>query len=211
MIIAFINQKGGCGKSTTAVHFAYWLTTAKRKKKVVLVDCDEQQSSLAWMQSLDVKIPSYSFADTNKIIEEIPELDNCNDYVVVDGPASAQEITRAILLISDLAILPVQPSGLDLHSTAETIRLISQAQKVRGEQLIAAAFISKAQKKTRLKDEAIAFLEQAPNLTLLKTVIHQRVVVADSFGQDATIWDLPKSSDSQDEYKSLFSEIWKLT
>ncbi len=210
MIIAFVNQKGGVGKSTAAVFFAYWLTVTKRKKKVVLIDADEQQSSLTWMQSLDVKIPSYSFTDTDKILEEIPKLDDFNDFIVVDGPASAKEITRAILLICDLAIMPVQPSALDLHSTSETIRLISQAQKVRPNELIAAAFISKAQKKTRLKNEAIKFLQEAADISFFKSIIHQRIVITDSFGQDATIWDLPKSADSQSEYNSLFSEIWKL-
>src|SRR4028119_575207 len=176
MIISFINQKGGCAKSTTAVHFAYWLAT-KKKKKIGFVDTDEQQSSLVWLKAMgDDKILAFHLTDTNAIIEQIPDLADHSQFVIVDGPASAQETTRAILFISDLAIIPVQPAAIDLHSTAETIRLITQAQKIRGGLPSAAAFLSRAINRTRLKHEAIAFLDQVPELQLLKSVIHQRVV-----------------------------------
>ncbi|MDF5733304.1 MAG: ParA family protein, partial [Rhizonema sp. PD38] len=38
--IAVINQKGGAGKSTIAVHLARWLQ--KQNKSVLLVDADAQ-------------------------------------------------------------------------------------------------------------------------------------------------------------------------
>lgn len=41
MRIAFINEKGGTGKTTLAVHFAAWLATARRKP-VIIVDLDPQ-------------------------------------------------------------------------------------------------------------------------------------------------------------------------
>lgn len=211
MIIAFVNRKGGCGKSTACVHFAYWCSTTKKKRKVLAVDCDEQASSAAWIQSMEGnKIATLTMTDTNDIIDKIPHLDESHDIVVVDSPAAAQEITRAILLVCDLAVIPVQPSGIDLHSTAETVRLVSQAQKVRGGSPMAAAFLSRAIKGTRLKNEAIAFLKEYPNILFLKSVIHQRVVVADTFGQDCTVWDFSNASDTQAEYQQLFAEMWRL-
>ena len=53
------------------------------------------------------------------------------DYLVVNDPASLSEATRAILMRADLAVVPVQPSGIDVQSAADAVRLIKQAQSVR--------------------------------------------------------------------------------
>ena len=207
-IIALINQKGGCGKSTTAVHFTYWLAT-KKKKKVLLVDADAQQSSSEWLEGMELQIPYKVVQTPDDLLEQIPELALQCDQLIVDGPASLAEATRAILFRADLAIVPVQPTGVDLRSASDAVRLIKQAQSVRGESPAAALFLSRAVKGTKLKDEAIALLSKTPEVTLLKTVIHQKQAIADTSGQSATVWDLPSrpATESAREYERLFKEI----
>lgn len=207
-IIALINQKGGCGKSTTAVHFAYWLAT-KKKKKVLLVDADAQQSSSEWISGMEPEIPNKVVQTPDDLLEQIPELTGQYSLVIVDGPASLAEATRAILFRADLAIIPVQPTGVDLRSASDAVRLVKQAQSVRGGPPEAAVFLSRAVKGTKLKDEAIALLSKTPEVTLLKTVIHQKQAIADTSGQSATVWDLPgaRAKESMQEYERLFKEI----
>ncbi|MGL5058771.1 MAG: ParA family protein, partial [Microcoleus sp.] len=48
-VIAIANQKGGCGKSTTAVHLAHWLQT---HGSTILIDADAQQSSSHWLGAM---------------------------------------------------------------------------------------------------------------------------------------------------------------
>lgn len=207
-IIALINQKGGCGKSTTAVHFTYWLAT-KKKKKVLLVDADAQQSSSEWLSGMEVAVPYKVVQTPDDLLEQIPELAGQYSLVIVDGPASLAEATRAILFRADLAVVPVQPTGVDLRSASDAMRLIRQAQSVRGGSPDAAVFLSRAVKGTKLKDEAIALLSKTPEVSLLKTVIHQKQAIADTSGQSATVWDFPsaRAKESVQEYERLFKEI----
>ncbi len=211
-VISKVNQKGGVSKSTTSVNLCYWLIK-KKKKKTLLIDADTQGSSSGWVKKMeDIEIPCKVIQSPDDLLEQIPELAVDYDFVVIDSPANLSETNRAILFCSDLAVIPVQPTKLDLDSTKDVIRLIKQAQFVRGGLPTAVSFVSRAVKGTRLKKEAIAYLSKNPSVTLLKTVIHQKQVVADSPGQSATVWDLSgkEARESADEYENLFKEILEL-
>lgn len=208
-VISLVNQKGGCGKSTTSVHFAYWLSV-KKKKPVLLVDADAQRSSSLWVKEMAIACEVIQTPDD--LLERIPELAADYEFVIVDGPASLSEATRAILFRSDLAIVPVQPTGVDLRSASDAMRLVKQAQSVRGSNPQAALLLSRAVKGTKLKDEAIALLKQTPGASLLSAIIHQKQAIADTSGQSATVWELPgrAAAESAGEFERLFKEILKL-
>jgi chromosome partitioning protein len=209
-VVSFVNQKGGCAKSTTCVHFAVWLSQ-KQKQDVVLVDADAQQSSSLWLSSLDVKIPFEVLTSPDDLLDKIPELAKQYKFVAVDGSAALSESTRSILFRSDLAIIPCQPTGVDLRSASDAVRLVRQAQSVRGGEPKAALFLSRAVKGTRLLNEAIAVLKKT-EIPILETVIYQRQVVADTFGQGATVWEMTgkPASDSAEEFDRLFKEILRM-
>ncbi|MCP6758345.1 MAG: AAA family ATPase [Fischerella sp. CENA71] len=207
-VIALVNQKGGCSKSTTAVHISCWLS--RKGHFVQLLDADAQRSSSIWLTSMEDKpIPTTVLQSPDELLEQIPELAEQCDYLIVDGPAGLSEASRAILFRADLAVVPCQPTGLDLQSASDAVRLIKQAQSVRGGPPKAAIFISRAVKGTKLLDEAIALLSKTKEVSVLKTVIHQKQAIADTFGQAATIWDLSgrPAAESAREYERLFKEI----
>jgi chromosome partitioning protein len=92
---------------------------------------------------------------------------------------------------ADLAVVPVQPRGIDVQSAADAVRLIKQAQSVRQGPPQALMFLGRAVKGTKLKTEAMELLGKlAPTIKVLKSVVHQKQVIADSSGQAATVWDL---------------------
>jgi chromosome partitioning protein len=210
-IISLINQKGGVAKSTTSVHLAYWLLV-KKKKSVLLIDADSQRSSSLWVEGMEgVKIPYLVIQSPDDILEKLPTVEGY-DYLIVDGPASLSETTRAILFRTDLALIPVQPTGVDLRSASDATRLVKQAQSVRGGLPKVATFLSRAVKGTKLKDEAISLLGRVPEVKLLQTVIHQKQAIADTSGQSATVWDLPGTPAGQSarEFERLFKEVLSL-
>ncbi len=208
-IVSLINQKGGVSKSTTSIHLAYWLIK-KKKRKTLLIDADAQKSSSLWIEGMeDVEIPYEVIGSPDDLLEQISDLAANYEYVIVDGPASLSEATRAILFRSDLAFIPVQPSGVDLRSASDAMRLVKQAQSVRGGLPKALMFLSRAVKGTNLKKEAIALLSKNQEAMLLNTVIHQKQAIADTSGQSATVWDIPgrSASESASEYEALFKEL----
>ena len=207
--IAFVNQKGGCAKSTTSVHFAYWLT--QKEASVILVDADAQRSSSIWLSSLEKPIHSEVIQSADDLLERLPGLAEQCDYLIVDGSAGLSETTRAILFRADLAIVPCQPTGVDLRSASDAVRLIRQAQSVRKGEPKAAVFLSRAVKGTKLLDEAIALLEKT-EIPVLKTVLYQRQVIADTFGQGAVVWELSgrPAAESAREFNKLFIEVMEL-
>jgi chromosome partitioning protein len=210
-IIGLINQKGGVSKSTTSIHLAYWLSV-KKKKKVLLIDADSQKSSSQWIDGMDKEIPVSILQSPDEILEQLPDLSRNYEYVIVDGPASLSEATRAILFRCDVAVIPTQPTGVDLRSASDAMRLVKQAQSVRGGLPKALIFLSRAVKGTKLKEEAISLLSQIPDSQFLKAVIHQKQAIADTSGQSATVWDLSgtAAAESGQEYNSLFKEILSL-
>ena len=207
-IVAFVNQKGGCAKSTTAVHFAHWLV--QQGKSVLVVDADAQRSSSQWCSKMEPAIATHVLQSPDDLLDQLTDLAATVDYLVVDGPAGLSEATRAILMRADLAVVPVQPSGIDVQSAADAVRLIKQAQSVRQGPPKAVMFLSRAVKGTKLKTEAMELLGKlTPTIKVLKSVIHQKQVIADSSGQAATVWDLggQPAKDSGKEYSRLFKEI----
>lgn len=182
----------------------------QQKQKVLLVDADGQRSSSQWVEGMeDIKISHKVIQSPDDLLEQIPTLAADYDYVIIDGPASLSEATRAILFRSDLAVIPVQPTGVDLRSASDAMRLVKQAQSVRGGLPLAVIFLSRAVKGTNLKKEAIALLSQIKEAKLLKTVVHQKQAIADTSGQSATVWDFSgkPAKDSAREYEQLFKEV----
>ena len=191
-IVAVINQKGGAGKSTIAVHLVRWLQ--KQKEAVLLVDADAQCSSSKWLSRLAQDIPYQVLQAPDELLDELPKLVESYQWVVVDGPAALSETTRAVILAADLALIPCQPTGVDLESASDTVRLVHQAQRIRRGQPKAVMFVNRAVKGTKLKDEAIEVLRLMPDVAVLDTVIHQRQIIADCYGQNATVFDLSGST-----------------
>jgi chromosome partitioning protein len=208
-IITISNQKGGCGKTTIAVHLAYWL--AKNKKKdVCLIDADPQKSASTWIELMNNPLDAYEFTDANDLIEQIPILAESSEFVIVDGAAGNSESGRAILFTADICLVPIQPTGLDLHSAGDAVRLVKQAHQVRGGLPKTGIFVNRATKRTRLKNEALEILGQISDVTLLKTVIHHKQAIADAFSQESTVWDIQGGVESGKEFDQLFQEILRM-
>ena len=80
-IISILNQKGGVGKTTTAVNFGYELT--EKGKKVLLVDLDPQANLTVYMGNYQT---DHLKQITELFVHEINEQEyNMKDYILTKG------------------------------------------------------------------------------------------------------------------------------
>ena len=204
-----LNQKGGVGKSTTAVHLARCLQL--QGQSVHLADLDPQRTGSSWLANADTfTLPcTVVAADSDAVLEQLPALAQSVGVVVVDGPAGLSDATRAVMLLADVVLTPVQPAGADLHSAVEVLRLVGQARMIRNGPPDAAVFLNRATKGTRLLTEARAALEQLEGIRLLNTAITQRQAIADCYSQGCTVFEANTGPGVQaaDEYRRLFADL----
>lgn len=209
MLIAVLNQKGGVGKSTTAVHLARWLQL--QGKAVHLADLDPQQTSSFWLQAADQFSIPYTVvpADADAALEQLPPLVEGVDVLVVDGPAGLSDPARAVMLLADVVLTPVQPAGADLRSAVDALRLVSQARRIRGGLPAAAVFLNRATKGSRLLAEAREVLTGLEGFRSLGQAITQRQCLSDCYGQATTVFEAGTGPplEAAGEYGRLFAEL----
>jgi chromosome partitioning protein len=205
MIIAIANSKGGVGKSTTAVHLAAWL--ARQGHRVILADCDTQQSSSEWIKEACPEVRPVRLDNPDSILDDLPSLAEECDYVVADGPGSQTDTSRSLLLRADLGIVPVKASMLEVRALAKATYILRQVQSVRHGLPRAVAVLSMVGRNYRLTKDMVAAAE-ALDLPLAKTALTLRQIYADAPGQGQVVWDMGvRAREAGEEIDQLFLEL----
>jgi chromosome partitioning protein len=206
MIIAIANSKGGVGKSTVAVHLAAWLREIGHC--VTLADCDTQHSSSQWIRLAVPDFKAVCLDSPDEILNELPRLAEETDYVVADGPGSQTEMSRALLLRADFAIVPCKASMLEVRALAQATEVLRQAQDIRKGLPRAVAVLSMVGRNYRLTSdmrEAAAALD----LPLASSAFTLRQIFADAPGQSEVVWNLgAKGREAAKEVDAVFSEVF---
>ena len=123
--VVFANEKGGTGKSTTAVHTAVALAASGHR--VAALDLDSRQRTLtryfenraATIRRLETELPHPAFEvldDHNEAGLEaaIGRLSAEADVIVVDTPGRDDPVARAVILKADTLVTPMNDSFVDL-------------------------------------------------------------------------------------------------
>ena len=215
MLICLFNAKGGVSKSTCSVHLTYYLSVIL-KKTVVLIDADPMRISSFWTKELDIDIPVFQLTDPNDFLEQIPMLKSQADYTIVDCPANASEMNRAIIFAltdEDKLLIPVKPTSVDKIASNPTLRLIKQA-SLHGKKFKAATFVSLAHRSRAVTVEIGDYLrskEDDTGVRVLSSVIYDKAAIADALDQGGVVWNMGKRALSeQKEFTEWCEEVIKL-
>jgi chromosome partitioning protein len=132
------------------------------------------------------------------------------EVVIADGPAGLAELTRALLMICDLALVPCGPSALDLEASRMTVEVVNQARRVRKdkENLPHALFIpNRLQSHTVLSHELLSVSEQL-GIPVAQNPLRLRQIYANAPGQGLVVWKMPTApSEAVADMQLLCQEI----
>lgn len=209
MVVLVCQHKGGVGKTTVAVHLAVWFT--HHGNQVVVVDSDPQQSALNWLTEAAPTIKAVSLTTPDDLLDQVPVLPT-HDHLVIDGQAIGSEVTRAGLLLADLALIPCTPSALDLRSTVQTLGTVRQCQRIRDGKPRAVVIGNRVQASTALSrdlHEALQDIAKGPGIKVASSMIGLRSAFAEAASQGTTVWDLGyRAKVAADELNQLFREVF---
>jgi chromosome partitioning protein len=206
MMICLANTKGGVGKSTIAVHLAVWLFD--QGFKTALLDADKQRSSSEWVSQAEEKITMRVCDSPDSCLFEAKELLRTHDFVVGDGPGGLDDLSRAMLLKSDFALLPISPSVLDLRSVKQATGILRFAQEINDGLPEGRLILNKMRTRDTISRE---LKEAAPGLGVVvaNTVIRDLQAYRDAAQQGTTVTRMGrKGGQASDEISRLFAELF---
>ena len=208
MIISLINQKGGVGKTTAAINLGAGLV--RRNHRLLFVDADPQGSASQWRSIED----NHSFEmlqiegmDIN--IHDLLSMSENYDFLIIDSPPAIGVIAGSILAISDLAIIPVTPSPLDIWSCWATLDLIGRSRQSNPD-LQARLLINRKVTGTRVGRDVREVLETF-DIDVFNTELHQRIAYVESMIAGVSVLQFEPSGKAAKEIQALCDEVlWQI-
>jgi chromosome partitioning protein len=212
-VIAIVTQKGGTGKSSTAINLACALEGAGYRMKVI--DTDPQVTFTKWYRkriksgrtSYEVKSVARGLLEEEiEVLRNDPEV----DIVLVDCPGNIEDITSTVVKLSDVALSPLRPTSIDIEHSVDTARFIREMRKTYPN-LIFMLFVNQAMPRWTISKQTVEvtrkILEGLERTYVLNTAIPMAVAVAEFFGTGDSIFEYAPKSQAASAYKKLTKEI----
>jgi chromosome partitioning protein len=211
--IGIVQVKGGAGRSTVATNIAGEMSKVGR---TVLIDCDMPQGTAAsWVavrqqndqQDLFGGVQGDTAATHRELLDKVERWRDEAEYIVLDGPPRIAELTRAILMLSDLALVPVGASVAELWATGDVVEIVKQAREVRPVDV--RILWTRFRGYTRLAQDLAAQAKPELGLPILKTAMGLRVAYVEALGIGLTAAELSDPT-ARTELKELIAEIRRI-
>jgi chromosome partitioning protein len=203
-IVALVGNKGGTGKTTLCVNLAAVLSGIA---PTVILDADPQGSSLQWRELADSAGAVAVVNAVDDVASVIKSLNREHVYLVIDCPPSVFAVqTSRVLALCDVALIPVQPSPLDIWATVHIEDKVEEARRT-NPGLRALLVINQLEPRTtlsRLMREALAELR----LPVAETAIRRRVAYRSSVLDGRTVMDTgTRGSAAAEDIRQLIDEV----
>jgi chromosome partitioning protein len=206
MIVSFLNQKGGVGKSTLSINVAAFL--ARKSRKVLLIDADTQGTATAWAALReDSSFQVVAMARDNMARDAMAMAGDYQD-VIIDGPPGAGKRTREAIIVSDVVMVPIEPSGASIWSSRDTVAQIQEAQIYKP--ALKAAFVVSRKLTNTVLGRDVREMAAANGFPLLQSEIVNRVGFAEALTLGKTVFEWGGGKDAAQDIEKLCSELERI-
>jgi len=187
--ISVMNTKGGCGKTTVATNLASYC--ASRGYGTALFDYDKQASSMRWLEERPSCRPPIhgvaAFKPPRVGITRAWQMKVPQDtrYIVNDTPAGCALVDiEDRVAEADVILIPVLPSSIDIHSTADFIRDLLLIGKARTHNTRLAIVTNRVRIRSRAVEKLERFLNklEIPVIARIRDTQHYVSAVEHGFG-----------------------------
>lgn len=195
-VLAFASQKGGSGKTTLSAHMAVQAERAGAGP-VVLVDTDPQGSLSEWWNDREPEMPAFAQTTTGRLLGDLDDLRARGfKLAIIDTPPAITMAIQAVVVVSDMVVIPTRPSPHDLRAAGATVDLVENADKS------LMFVINAASARAKITSDAAIALSQ--HGTVAPTIVHNRTVFASSMIDGRTVMEVDASSNSSKEIEGLW-------
>jgi chromosome partitioning protein len=207
-VITVGSTKGGAGKTNTAVNLA--VASAKRGKKVLIVDADVQSSALSFRALREDSLVQATAITTPTLHKDIPAYAMSFDLVLIDVGGRDSTVFRSAIAAADLLVIPVLPSVYDIWAAGDTMELLREARSYNIE-TPARIFLNQVVPNTIMGREAgEALSDFTAEAQLLTAKVHHRQVFKNAAAKGQGVVELEPGGKAAWEIEGLLDEILEL-
>jgi chromosome partitioning protein len=114
-VLAIIGQKGGTGKTTTALSLAVAASFARRV--VAVIDLDPQSTATNWSDRRSAETPVVVSCQVSRLVHVLKTAaDQGADLAIIDTPGKSTDALIAAAKAADFVLMPIQPQLYDIET-----------------------------------------------------------------------------------------------
>jgi chromosome partitioning protein len=194
---SIIGQKGGTGKTTTALALA--VAAMQDGRTVVVVDLDPQTTATNWHDRRELDNPSVVSCQVSRLrfVLDAASKEGAN-LVIIDTPAKSAEASIEAARVASMVLIPLRPQIYDL----ETLPAIRDILRLAGDP-VAFVLINSApvQGKRHLEAQEAA---KSLGFSVCPVILYQRAVYGDAPTNGLAVTEFDPTGKAAKEVRQLY-------